>query len=159
MITGGVIKGFEDALEQVIALAVFIPVLIDSAGNIGTQSLAISIRGIAVGGFTPEEFRNQIWREALAGFVVGLSCGAMVGLIAFVWQGDMNLALAVMLAMWFGMAFSALVGMLVPLIVHRLKADPALASGPVITTIADITAIYLYFKIASSLLGLLVNAG
>ena len=158
MLTGVVIKGFEDALAQVIILASFIPVLMDSAGNIGTQSLAIAVRGIAVGDLSRSDYFKQVRREGIAGFMLGLICGVVTGMMAlfmaFAMQADINLALAVVLGMWGGMTFAALIGMLIPLMVHFFKADPAISSGPLITTVADVFTIFVYFSIASNVLNL-----
>ncbi|MCL2497348.1 MAG: magnesium transporter [Symbiobacteriaceae bacterium] len=156
MITGGVIKGFEDALTQVIILAFFIPVLMNIAGTVGTQSLAIAVRAIAIGDLTVVEFFNQVKKEVLGGVMLGFICGCFLGGYAFLAYGEIKLSLAVSAAMWVGITFSSMMGMVIPSIMHRFRMDPALASGPLITTIADMFTIYIFFRLSSSLLGLIV---
>lgn len=156
MITGGVIKGFEDVLAQVVALTFFVPVLMGSAGNTGTQSLAIAVRGLASGNLHWKAFAGQLWKEGQSGILLGLICGTVTAAAAALWQGSVMLGLAIGLAMMLGLTVSTIIGMIVPVVVHWLKGDPALASGPVITTLADIFSIFVYFVLATSLLGLAV---
>ena len=156
MVTGGVLKSFEDVLAQVVALAFFVPVLMGSAGNIGTQSLAIAMRGLTGGNLSMSTFLRQLWREGQAGLMLGIVCGAIVAGITAFWQGSWMMGLAVGLAMVCGLTVSTLIGMFVPVLIHRMKGDPALASGPLITTLADIFSIFVYFMLATKLLDLAV---
>jgi len=156
MVTGGVLKGFEDVLSQVVALAFFVPVLMGSAGNIGTQSLAIAMRGLTGGNLNMSTFLRQLWREGQAGLMLGIVCGGLVAAITTFWQGSLMMGLAVGMAMVCGLTVSTLIGMFVPVLIHRMKGDPALASGPLITTLADIFSIFVYFVLATKLLDLAV---
>jgi magnesium transporter len=149
LIAGSVIKGFESTLETVIALAFFIPVLMATGGNVGTQSLALAVRGLATGEITAGNFVSYIFQEAKAGLIVGIICGAILTIIALAWQGNPNLGLVVGAAMGVALTLAALIGMIIPMILNALKIDPAVASGPFITTVVDITTLMIYFSLAT----------
>ncbi len=152
LISGSVIKGFEAALQAVVALAFYIPVLMATGGNVGTQSLAIAVRGLATGDMNKKTFARHIAKESLAGLWLGLICGPIVGLIAWLTQGDLALGLVVGITMWLTLTLSALVGMLIPVLFHAVNVDPAVASGPFITTVVDINALLIYFFLSTTLM-------
>ncbi|QDI91033.1 magnesium transporter [Salicibibacter halophilus] len=155
LLTGGVIDQFEETLEAVVILAVFIPMIMDSAGNIGTQSLAVVVRGIAVGTFQRESIRQLLKRQLGTGLMVGLMCGAVifvvVPLIPF-FDGSWMLGAIVGISIFLSLSIACVVGAIMPLIINKLKLDPALASGPFVTTIGDVVGLFIYFSIATSLL-------
>ncbi len=151
-----VISRFTTTLEAVLALAFFIPALTATAGNVGTQSLALTVRGLATGRFAPDDWR-QVLREAGTGAVVGAVCGLTVGAFAALWQGDLALGAIVGGSMWAALIITAPLGMFIPLAVNRLGVDPAITSGPLITTFSDITTLTVYFVLASQLLRLVVR--
>lgn len=147
-----VISRFTATLEAVLALAFFIPALTATAGNVGTQSLALAVRGLATGRIGAADTWRQVGREAGTGVVVGAVCGLAVGAFAALWQHDLVLGAIVGGSMWVALLIAAPLGMFVPLGLNRLGADPAITSGPLITTIADIAALAVYFMLASQLL-------
>lgn len=146
-----VISRFTSTLEATLALAFFIPALMASAGNVGTQSLALAVRGLATGRFGHDAWR-QVGREGTTGVVVGAVCGLAVGAYAAIWQQDLNLGMVVGGSMWLGVLIAAPLGMVIPLTMDRLGVDPAITSGPLITTIADILTLVVYFLLAMQLL-------
>ncbi|MGH2374725.1 MAG: magnesium transporter [bacterium] len=146
-----VISRFTGTLEATLALAFFIPALMASAGNVGAQSLALAVRGLATGRFGRDAWR-QVGREGTTGAVVGAVCGLAVGAYAALWQQDLKLGLVVGGSMWLGLLIAAPLGMVIPLTMDRLGVDPAITSGPLITTIADILALIMYFVLAIQLL-------
>lgn len=146
-----VISRFSSTLEATLALAFFIPALMASAGNVGAQSLALAVRGLATGRFGREAWR-QVGREGMTGAVVGAVCGLTVGAFAALWQQDLKLGLVVGGSMWLGLLIAAPLGMFIPLTMERLGLDPAITSGPLITTIADVLALIVYFLLAMQLL-------
>lgn len=146
-----VISRFTGTLEATLALAFFIPALMASAGNVGTQSLALAVRGLATGRFGQRAWQ-QIGREGTSGAVVGAVCGLGVGAYAALWQQDLGLGLVVGGSMWLGLLIAAPLGMAIPLTMNRLGVDPAITSGPLITTIADILTLVVYFLLAMQLL-------
>ncbi len=157
MLTASLIGRFEDTLDQVAILAVFIPLIAGMAGNTGTQALAVAVRGIATGDLENESKLKIIIREAGTGVITGLTCGILVTFIIYFWQGDFFLGMLVGISIFFTLIVATLAGSLVPLIMHRLKIDPAVASGPFITTINDIISILIYFGIATSFMSYLTK--
>ena len=156
MFTASLIGRFEDTLDKVAILAVFIPLIAGMAGNTGTQALAVAIRGIATGDLEKESKWNIIVREAGTGLITGTVCGILVTFIVYFWQGDLFLGVLVGISIFITLIIATLAGSLVPLLMHRLKIDPAVASGPFITTINDIISILIYFGIATAFMSYLI---
>lgn len=150
LITAGVIGEFEDTLEQVIVLAVFIPLIMDSAGNTGTQALAVVVRGLALGSVDGTSVGKMLKREFGTGILLGLFCAiTLLIVLPFLYDGGIILAGIVGVSLFFTLSFSTMVGATVPLLIKKLKIDPAVASGPFITTINDIMGLIIYFSIAT----------
>ena len=153
-----IIGGFEENLVKFTSLAAFIPVIMGMGGNIGTQSSTIVVRGIATGVINVQDFYKVISKEFSVGLILGVVYGLFIGGIAkFTFASEsfsLMLAVAVGLAILSSMTIAALVGSMVPLIFERLNIDPAVATGPIVTTSIDIVSVYCYFMIASHLLGL-----
>ena len=152
-----IIGRFEDSLTKFAGLAAFIPVIMGMGGNIGTQSSTIVVRGIATGRVSVRDFAQVVSKELAIGLILGIIYGLFIGIVAkvafmhltFSW----SLALAVSLAIVSSMSVAALVGSAVPLMLQRFHIDPAVATGPFVTTSIDIVSVYCYFMIARSLLG------
>ncbi len=155
MFTASLIGRFEDTLDKVAILAVFIPLIAGMAGNTGTQALAVAVRGIATGDLDKESKWNIILREAGTGFITGAVCGILVTFIVYFWKGELFLGALVGISIFITLIIATLAGSLVPLLMHRLKIDPAVASGPFITTINDIISILIYFGIATAFMSYL----
>jgi magnesium transporter len=149
MFTASLIGRFEDTLNQVAILAVFIPLIAGMAGNTGTQALAVAVRGLATGDVESGSKWKLIIREAGTGIITGGTCGILVTIVVYVWQGDIFLGSLVGISIFAALIVATLAGALVPLMMHRLKIDPAVASGPFITTINDIISILIYFGLAT----------
>ncbi len=156
LITANVIGQFEETLEAVVLLAAFIPMIMDSAGNVGTQSLAVAVRGLALGNLEKGGFWRMIRRELSAGFILGLICMISITLIiSVIYDGNWVLALIVGVSILCTLSVSTVIGSTVPLLINKLKLDPAIASGPFITTLNDIIGLLIYFSIATSLMAYL----
>ncbi len=152
---GGIIEAFEETLEQHIMLAFFIPLIMGSAGNTGTQALAVVVRKLAVGGSEEDSsIRKIVKREFGTGSMLGLICVAtMLLAIPFLFpDGGLVLAIIVGVSLLLTLCISTIVGSMVPIFIGKLKIDPAIASGPFITTINDVVGLLIYFAIATSLL-------
>jgi magnesium transporter len=153
-----IIGGFEKDLAKFTGLAAFIPVIMGMGGNIGTQSSTIVVRGIATGRINVRDFSNVVLKEFAVGLILGLVYGLFIGIIAKITFSSepfsLALAFAVGLAIISSMTIAALVGSMVPLILEKLHIDPAVATGPFVTTSIDIVSVYCYFSIAVKLLGL-----
>ncbi|SDI56304.1 magnesium transporter [Natribacillus halophilus] len=153
MITAGIIGQFEETLEQVVLLSAFIPMLMGSAGNVGTQSLAVVVRGLALGNFERKGLLRSLVRELGTGLLIGITCAlALLVIIPLLYDGQLLLAFIVGFSVFISLGLAAVIGSIVPLIINRLKLDPAIASGPFITTFIDVVSITIYFSIATMLL-------
>ncbi|WP_456271789.1 magnesium transporter [Bacillus sp. AK031] len=156
MFTASLIGRFEQTLDKVAILAVFIPLIAGMAGNTGTQALAVAVRGIATGGLENESKWKIVLREAGTGLITGTVCGILVMIIVYVWQGNLFLGFLVGISILVSLIVATLAGSLVPLLMHKLKVDPAVASGPFITTINDIISIMIYFGMATLFMNYLI---
>jgi magnesium transporter len=149
LLAGGVIGVFEEALETVVVLAFFIPIVMGMGGNSGTQSVGIFIRGYVLGQINPKDFRKHLLREMGVGLGLGLILGLVAGSAAALWQRDFNIGLVVGLSLVCTITVATALGFLVPLVINKLGIDPAVASEPVITTINDFTGMLIYFLFAT----------
>ncbi|GEN52876.1 magnesium transporter [Halobacillus faecis] len=155
-LTASLIGRFEDTLDQVAILAIFIPLIAGMAGNTGTQALAVAVRGIATGEIEKQGKWKMMMREAGTGIITGLSCGVLITLIVYIWHENFFLGVLVGLSIFMTLVVATLAGSLVPLLMHRLKIDPAVASGPFITTVNDLISILIYFGLATAFMNLLI---
>ncbi len=158
MVKGGIIGVFEDTLEQYIMLAAFIPLIMDSAGNTGTQALAVVVRSFAVEGKQRTSIRKIMKREFGIGVVLGLICAvALLIIVPLMFpEGGLILAGIVGVSLILTLCVATVVGAMVPFLAEKLKLDPAVASGPFITTINDVLGLVIYFAIATRLLDYLI---
>jgi magnesium transporter len=152
LLTAGVIEQFEETLNQIILLAAFIPLLMGSAGNAGTQSLAVVVRGLALGTLEKKGLFRILLKEFSTGMMIGFICAMTLLLIIPIFYGSYMVAVIVGISIFCSLSVATIVGATVPLIIHKFKIDPAFASGPFITTVNDILGLLIYFTIATSLL-------
>lgn len=150
LITGGVIGRFEDTLESVVVLAAFMPMLMDSGGNVGTQSLAVSVRELALGNMDLKNFWKRIFKEMTTGFLIGFVCMILIAILIFILYRNLILGIIVGVSILLTLTISAVIGLVFPIILDKLKFDPAIASGPFITTINDVVGLLIYFSIATT---------
>lgn len=146
MLTATVIGSFDGLVRQVAILAAFISLITGTAGNAGTQSLALAVRRIAVG--SENSGLRDFLSEVIAGLIVGLATGMSVFAIVTFWKHNMILGFAVGVAMTMAIMVANLAGYLIPLLIDKLGFDPAVASGPFITTLSDLTSVLIYFNVA-----------
>ncbi|MDG0843260.1 magnesium transporter [Staphylococcus equorum] len=155
MITATILGSFEDTLSQVALLAAFIPIISGMSGNSGTQSLAVSVRNISTGEIYEQSKFRVALRETGSGFLSGLICSILLFLIIMILYGQPILAVIVGASLTIAMTVGTLVGSMIPLVMNKLKIDPAVASGPFITTINDIVSMLIYFGLATSFMSYL----
>ena len=152
LVSSGIIAAYEDVLEATIALAFFLPLLIDSGGNTGSQAATLVIRALATGEIRLRQWLTTMLKEIGVGLALGLTMAlASLGLGAF--RGGYEVGLVVAISMACIVVTTNLVGVLLPFLLSRLKIDPAVASSPLITTVADAMGLLIYFTVATSLLG------
>jgi len=157
MLSGSVIEFYSGILEMVVALAFFIPVIMDMGGNVGAQSSTITVRGLATGQLLIDELWKNVWTESKVSFFVGTIIGLMIFVIAYFWQGNHILGLTIGLSIFITIVAAATMGTLLPIIFMRLKIDPAIAAGPFITTIVDVGSLIVYFTLGTFLFRYLGN--
>ncbi len=149
-LSANVINMYEETLAKVVILASFIPVITGMAGNSGTQSLTTVVRRLALfDEFSSKDIFDIIKRETFTGLIIGAACGLLIAIIAFFWQGNPILGLVVGISMWITQLLGTITGAIVPIAINRLHIDPAIASGPFITTMNDILGLALYFSIST----------
>lgn len=153
MITGGLIGIFEETLESVVLLAAFMPIMMGTAGNVGTQSLAVAVRNLTIDDERDKEsFIQTIKNELGAGMIMGLIAGiVMIGIVVVVY-GNPVLAFIIAVSMFITVSLATVIGTTIPTIINKFKIDPAVASGPFITTINDSLSLIIYFTIATMLI-------
>jgi magnesium transporter len=153
-LTGSIMSHFEDFLSEVIALAFFIPLLIDAGGNSGSQASTLVIRAMALGEVTPQHFLKVIWREARLGLLLGVTMGAFAFGRALLLGNAPALGLTVAVSLAAIVLISSTIGAALPIIGQKFGADPAVFSAPLITTIADGVGLLIYFEMARLIMGL-----
>jgi len=156
MFTASLIGRFEATLDQVAILAIFIPLIAGMAGNTGTQSLAVAVRGIATGDYGKQGKMRLLLREATTGLITGSVCGALLVIVIYLWKGELFLGILVGISILITLIVATLSGSIIPIFMDKMKVDPAVASGPFITTINDIISILIYFGIATSFMRFLI---
>ena len=142
----------QDTLEAVIALAVFLPIISDMSGCSGNQAVAVTMRELTLGVTRPRDALRVLVKEVLLGLINGTALGLLIGTVAFLWKGNLVLAGVVGSALALNTTIAVCIGGLVPLLLKRFKADPALASGPILITITDMCGFFIVLTLASSVL-------
>lgn len=154
-VTGSIIQGFEDVLQSVVILASFIPMLMDTGGNSGSQSSTLVIRGLALGEITTKDFLKVIFKEFRVSIVVATVLAIVNFLrLYFFTSADLMISLTVCASLFFTVVLAKIVGGVLPIISKKLKLDPAIMASPLITTIVDAFALIVYFGFAKLLLGI-----
>ncbi|MEK4198217.1 magnesium transporter [Cytobacillus sp. FSL K6-0265] len=156
IISGSIISGYEATLSQVVALAFFMPMISGMTGNTGTQSLAVVVRGLVSNNLNKKVVTKLILRELGVGVIIGVTCGILIALIAFFWQGNVYLGLVVGVSLLLTLIIGTLSGATIPLLLYKFGIDPAIASGPLITTLNDIFSLVTYFGIATMFISYLI---
>lgn len=150
--SGAALAYFENVIEAVVVLIFFLPLLIGSGGNAGAQSATLMIRSLAIGDVEMKDWLKLLGKELLVSFFLGLTMAVGVGIIASFRSPE--IIPIVMITMVLTVMMGSLVGLLLPFVFTRFKLDPATASAPLITSIADILGVVIYFSMATWILGL-----
>jgi len=149
-----IIGYFQSSLSKLAYLAAFIPVIMGMGGNIGVQSATITVRGLATGRLAIRDIWSVVFKQLVVGMILGLFYGLVVGTVAQLKYTRGLFAISVALAVFSSMTLAALAGSLVPMTLAKINVDPAIASGPFVTTAIDIISVTFYFFIATTLLGI-----
>lgn len=148
-LAGAVVYVFQDTIAQLVALAVWMPIIAGMGGNAGTQALAVTARRIALGMIPPGKGIRLVSKELLVGMTNGVAIGVVVACVAALTGPGWGLGLVVMLAMWGNQVLAAAAGAAIPLLLHRLGVDPAVASSVFVTTLTDIAGFLLLLGLAA----------
>jgi len=153
--TGIIIAGYENALNEAVVLAAFIPMLMGTAGNAGAQASTIVIRSLVLGEVVFKDIFRIMWKEFRISALVGLALSVLNFLrIYFLEKYDLGIALTVCFTLFFTIIVAKVIGGMLPVIVKKVKLDPAIVASPIITTIIDTVALIIYFNFALMLMGL-----
>ena len=147
-----VIGMFEDQIAQLVALAVLMPIVASMGGNAGTQTLTVAVRALATRDLTRSNAGRVIGREVAVGVANGLTFAIIMGVVAYFWFGNVLLAAVIGAAMIVAMLSAAMSGILIPMALERMGADPAVASGPFVTTVTDIVGFFAFLGLATLVL-------
>ena len=147
-----VIGLFENSIAQLVALAVLMPIVASMGGNAGTQTLTVAVRGLATKDLTKDNSVRVIRREAVVGLLNGAIFGLAIGSVTYFWFGSFGLGAVIGLAMIINLTIAAVAGILVPLTLERLGADPALASPTFVTTVTDVVGFFAFLGLATVML-------
>ena len=153
ILAASVIAFYQDTLSSVIALAVFLPIISDMSGCTGNQAVAVSMRELSLGIIRPGEVFRVWLQEISVGIINGVVLGILIGAAAFLWKGNLFLGLVVGGALAINTMIAVSIGGTVPLILKKMNVDPALASGPILTTITDMIGFLLALGFATIVIG------
>jgi magnesium transporter len=153
--TVSIIKRFNDVLQSVVILAAFIPMMMNTGGNAGSQSSTLIIRGLALGDITIEDAFKVLWKELRVSVIVGaILAGVNFLRIYYLERVDVKITLTVCVTMFFTVILAKVVGGLLPIFAKSVKLDPAIMASPMLTTIVDAVTLLIYFAMATWFLGI-----
>ncbi|WP_319826111.1 magnesium transporter [Thalassovita sp.] len=147
-----VIDLFAETINQMVALAVLMPIVASMGGNAGTQTMTVTVRALATRDLTAQNALRVVWREVSVGAVNGVLFGLIMALVTGFWFGVPMLAVVISVAMLLTQVSAAVGGIAIPMALDRLKIDPALASGPFVTTVTDVVGFFAFLGLAASVL-------
>jgi magnesium transporter len=147
-----VISQFKEEINAMVALAVLMPIVASMGGNAGTQSMTVAVRALATRELTGNNARRVLWREIVVGVLNGGAFGIIMSLVAAFWFGVPMLAMVIAMAMMLTLASAAFAGIVLPIALDRAGIDPALASGPFVTTVTDVVGFFAFLGLASLIL-------
>ncbi|MCZ7553519.1 MAG: magnesium transporter [Anaerolineales bacterium] len=147
-LTGTVLRHYEDELQVAVALAFFVPLLIGTGGNAGSQTTSTIIRALAVGEIHIRDWLRALWHESRVGLLLGVGMAALAYLRALTWGSSSALSLTVAIAVLSIVIWANVLGAVLPIAAQRFKIDPTVVSGPVMSTLVDATGLFIYFSIA-----------
>ncbi|NVJ92251.1 MAG: magnesium transporter [Methylocystaceae bacterium] len=156
ILAASVISSYEDTLTAVIAIAVFLPMVSDMSGCSGNQAVAVSLRELALGTIKPIDMARVWSKEVSLGMINGLVLGMLIGVVAWGWKGNPFLGVVIGAALMINTVIAVSIGGVVPLLLKRFNQDPAVASGPLLTTITDMAGFFLVLSLASLMMPFLV---
>lgn len=152
LLAAATVSFFEDTIAKIVALAAFMPIVAGMGGNAGTQTLTMIIRGIALGELTFENQKSVLLKESTIGIINGIILGTLIGTIGYLWEKNIHFGLVIGLAIFLNLTFATLSGAFIPLLLKKLKIDPALASSIFVTTVTDVLGFFFFLGLATLML-------
>ena len=149
VLASGVISLFDATIEEMVALAVLMPIVASMGGNAGTQTMTVAVRALAQRNLSPVNAMRVIWRESAVGLLNGIAFAIIMGLFAWWWFSSDQLGLIIGAAMIINMLAAALAGILIPLGLDHFEIDPAIASGVFVTTVTDVVGFFAFLGLAA----------
>lgn len=156
IIAASVISAYEETLAAVIAIAVFLPMVSDMSGCSGNQAVGVTMRELSLGIVRPRDAFRVWLKEVSVGAINGLALGILIGIVAWVWKGNPWLGAVIGIALALNTVIAVSIGGVVPLLLKRIGQDPAVASGPLLTTITDMAGFFLVLSLAAAMMPLLL---
>ena len=156
ILAASVVGAFEGTISQVVTLATFMPIVAGMGGNAGTQSLTIVVRGIALGELDKDNGMRIFIKELLVGLVTGIVIGAIIAVLGFIWERNFVFGIVIGVAMILNMMVATMSGFIVPVILKKLKVDPALASAVFVTTVTDVLGFFFFLGLATMFISYLI---
>jgi magnesium transporter len=157
-IAGGLLAAFiasrfEHLLAEAVVLSLFIPIVLALGESVSMQALTLTLQGLTDGPIVWPRLVSALWKEFRTATLLGTACGAVVGMVVFVWRGQTAVAGSIFLAIALSMVVACLLGVAIPAMLRAAKADPRIAAGPVVLAAADVVTLLLYFGLGARLLG------
>ena len=157
-IAGGLIAAFiasrfEHLLQEVVVLALFIPIVLALGESVSMQALTLTLQGLTDGPIVWKRLGAALWKELKTATTIGLGCGGVVGLVVMGWRGQADVAFTIFAAIALSMIIACLLGVACPALLRAVKADPRIAAGPVVLASADVVTLLLYFGLGMRFLG------
>ncbi len=140
---------FEESIAQVAFLAVLMPIISDMGGNVAMQSMSVAIRGMATGQVVWEQLLQVLRKEFLVGLMNGALLGLQLSIITYIWRGNIYLGLIAMCSLWLNIVLATVIGAFFPFLMKKIKLDPAMMSGSIVTTITDLCGFFLFLAMAT----------
>ncbi len=156
MIAASVISVYEQTLSAVIAIAVFLPMVSDMSGCSGNQAVAVSMRELSLGLIRPKNMMRVWFKEMSVGIINGIALGILIALVAWVWKGNPYLGVVIGIALALNTIIAVSIGGTIPLFLKRFGVDPAIASGPLLTTVTDMVGFFLVLSLATLMMPYLI---
>lgn len=144
-----VIGMFDATIQQMVALAVLMPIVASMGGNAATQTMTVAVRAIATRELDAYNVRRIIMREGTVGLINGVLFAVVIGIVSGLWFGNTALSIVIAIAMVINMIFAGFAGILIPILLDKLKADPAIASGVFVTTVTDVVGFFAFLGLAA----------
>ena len=156
IMASAVVGYFESTIELVVSLATFMPIVAGMGGNAGTQTLTIIVRGLALGELNFSNMKRVFFKELGVGLITGVSIGVIIAILGYIWEGKIIFGVVIGVAMILNMVIATVSGYIVPIVLKKLKVDPALASSIFVTTFTDVLGFFFFLGLATALIQYLV---